>query len=116
MTDDSWLKPMDDRIACLRKETARIRKTMKTKTDTQGVKHITWVTKPEGSLVYDDAFWVKAQSWGTFVSVGADDLEIITSLTEEQCVNATRWYLKGLQEGWDDNNVVKHEGTVGGKL
>jgi hypothetical protein len=28
MTDDSWLKPMDDRIAQLREETARIRKTM----------------------------------------------------------------------------------------
>jgi hypothetical protein len=28
MTDYSWLKPMDDRIAQLRKETARIRKTM----------------------------------------------------------------------------------------
>ncbi len=71
---------------------------MKKNTDTQGVKHITWVTKPEGSLVYDDAFWVKAQSWGTFVSVGADDLEIITSLTEDQCVKATRFYLQGRQE------------------
>ncbi len=28
MTDYSWLKPMDDRIAQLREETARIRKTM----------------------------------------------------------------------------------------
>jgi hypothetical protein len=28
MTDDSWLKPMDDRIAQLREETARIRGTM----------------------------------------------------------------------------------------
>ena len=28
MTDDSWLKPMDDRIAQLREETSRIRKTM----------------------------------------------------------------------------------------
>ena len=28
MTDDSWLKPMDDRIAQLREETARIRKTV----------------------------------------------------------------------------------------
>ena len=28
MTDDSWLKPMDDRIAQLREETARIRKTI----------------------------------------------------------------------------------------
>jgi hypothetical protein len=64
--------------------------------------------------VYDDAFWVKAQSWGTFVSVGADDLEIITSLTEEQCVKATRWYLKCKQEGWDD--APTYDGTVGGKL
>jgi hypothetical protein len=115
MTDDSWLKPMDDRIAQLREETARIRKTMKTKTDTQGVKHITWVTKPEGSLVYDDAFWVKAQSWGTFVSVGADDLEIITSLTEDQCVSATRWYLKCRQEGFPEE-TNSYDSTVGGKL
>ena len=28
MTDYSWLKPMDERIAQLREETARIRKTM----------------------------------------------------------------------------------------
>jgi hypothetical protein len=28
MTDDSWLKPIDGRIAYLREETARIRKTM----------------------------------------------------------------------------------------
>jgi hypothetical protein len=28
MTDYSWLKPMDDRIAQLREETARIRKTV----------------------------------------------------------------------------------------
>jgi hypothetical protein len=27
---------------------------------------------------------------------------------------AIRFYLKGLQEGWDDS--VTHEGTVGGKL
>ncbi len=75
-----------------------------------------WVTKPEDAATIDDAFWIKKQRWGTFVSIGANDLEIITALTEEQCISATRWYLKGLQEGWDDNNVVKHEGTVGGKL
>jgi len=91
-------------------------KLMKTKVDTEGVKHITWATKPENVEIIDDAFWVRKQRWGTFVSVGADDCEIITSLTEEQCVSATRFYLKGLQEGWDDDNVVKHEGTVGGKL
>ncbi len=88
---------------------------MKKNTDIQGVKHITWVTKPESSLVYDDAFWVKAQSWGTFVSVGADDLEIITSLTEEQCVKATRFYLKGIQEGFPEESR-SYDSTVGGKL
>jgi hypothetical protein len=80
------------------------------------VKVLQWVTKPEDAATIDDAFWIKKQRWGTFVSIGANDLEIITALTEEQCISATRWYLKGLQEGWDDNNVVKHEGTVGGKL
>jgi hypothetical protein len=87
----------------------------KTKTNDE-VKVLKWVTKPEDVVTYDDAFWVKKQRWGTFVSIDADDLEIITSMTEEQCIAATRWYLKGLQEGWDDNNVIKHEGTVGGKL
>jgi hypothetical protein len=71
---------------------------MRKNTDIQGVKHIMWVTKPEGATVIDDAFWIKRQRWGTYVSVGSDDLEIITSLTEEQCVKATRWYLKFRQE------------------
>jgi hypothetical protein len=77
-------------------------------------KILQWVTKPEDAVIHDDAFWVKRQRWGTFVSVGADDLEIITSLTEEQCVKATRFYLQGCQEGWDD--APTHCGEVGGKL
>ena len=88
---------------------------MKTKTDSEGVKHISWVTKPEDAVVHDDAFWVKRQRWGTFVSIGADDLEIITALTEEQCVSATRWYLKGKQEGFTDD-ARTYDGVVGGKL
>lgn len=89
----------------------------KTKTDGQGVKHITWVTKPDNAIVYDEAFWVKVQRWGTFVSVGPDDLEIITALTEEQCVAATRWYLKGLQDNsFKYNEGVTYSGEVGGKL
>ncbi len=78
------------------------------------MKHITWVTKPEDVEIIDDAFWIKRQKWGTFVSVGADDREIITSLTEEQCIFATRFYLQGCQEGWDD--APTHCGEVGGKL
>jgi hypothetical protein len=89
----------------------------KTKTDGQGVKHITWVTKPEDAETIDDAFWIKKQRWGTFVSVGPDDLEIITALTEEQCVSATRWYLKGLQDNsFSNNSSVTYSGEVGGKL
>ena len=88
---------------------------MKTKTDNQGVKHLEWVTKPEDAVVHDDAFWVKRQSWGTFVSVGPNDLEIITSLTEEECVAATRWYLKAKQDGFT-NDAATYDGVVGGKL
>ena len=75
------------------------------------------MTKPEDAVIYDDAFWVKRQRWGTFVSVGADDLHIITSLTEEQCVKATRFYLKGLQDNsFEHNKGVTYSGEVGGKL
>jgi hypothetical protein len=86
-----------------------------TKTTENRVKKLEWVTKPGEAPVYDNAFWIKQQRWGTFVSVGADDLEIITSLTEEQCVKATRFYLKGLQEGFTDQ-AATYDGVVGGKL
>ena len=80
-------------------------------------KILQWVTKPEDVATIDDAFWVKRQRWGTFVSIGADDLEIITALTEEQCVSATRWYLKGLQDNsLKYNEGVTYSGEVGGKL
>lgn len=88
---------------------------MKTKTTNDGVKHLKWVIKPQDAAVYDEAFWVKKQRWGTFVSVGSDDLEIITSLTEEQCIEATRWYLKALQEGFTDD-APTYDSVVGGKL
>jgi hypothetical protein len=65
---------------------------------------------------YDDAFRVEEKKYGLWDSYDKDGKCIITALTEEECVRATRFYLKGLQEGWDDANIVKHEGTVGGKL
>ena len=64
----------------------------------------------------DDVFRVEEKKYGLWDSYDKDGKCIITSLTEEDCVRATRFYLKGLQEGWDDANIVKHEGTVGGKL
>lgn len=73
------------------------------------------MTKPDNAVVYDDAFWVRRQRWGTFVSVGADDLPIITSLSEEQCIAATRWFLKAKQEGFTED-ARSYDGVVGGKL
>ena len=64
----------------------------------------------------DDVFRVEEKKYGLWDSYDKDGKGILTSLTEEECVRATRFYLKGLQEGWDDANIVKHEGTVGGKL
>ena len=64
---------------------------------------------------YDEgAFYVKETRWKTWNSYDKDDKIIITSLTEEECVRATRFYLKGCQEGWGD--AVSYERTVGGKL
>lgn len=67
-------------------------------------------------MMYDDAFNVEKTRWGTWKSFDKNGNSLVTSLSEEQCVRATRFYLKGKQEGWDDSNVLKHEGTVGGKL
>ena len=42
---------------------------------------------------------------------------IVTSLNEEECVRATRWYLKAKQEGEFDKSPEKtYDSTVGGKL
>ena len=64
---------------------------------------------------YDDVFRVEEKKYGLWDSYDKDGKCIITSLTEEECVRATRFYLKGCQEGWGDD-IITHEGTVGGKL
>jgi hypothetical protein len=78
-------------------------------------KTLQWVTKPEDAVIHDDAFWVKRQRWGTFVSVGPDDRDILTSLTKEECVRMTRAYLKMRQEGFTDDSK-SYSSHVGGKL
>ena len=71
----------------------------------------------EDKIIHDDSFTVEKQRWGTYTSVGTDGRRLVTSLTEESCIQATRFYLKGLQEGWGDSNTSKsYEGVVGGKL
>lgn len=63
----------------------------------------------------DDCFRVEQKRWKTWQSYGKDEKGIITALTEEECIRATRFYLKGLQEGWDSETKT-YEGIVGGKL
>ena len=62
----------------------------------------------------DDAFYVEQKKYGLWDSYDKDDKGIITSLTEDQCVTATRWYLKCLQEGFEETKTYSSE--VGGKL
>jgi len=65
----------------------------------------------------DDAFYVEEKKYGLWQSHEPDGKGIITSLTEEECVRATRWYLKQKQEGAFDKVETKvYDGVVGGKL
>jgi hypothetical protein len=64
----------------------------------------------------DDAFYVEEKKYGLWQSHYPDGSGIITSLTEEECVRATRYYLKMKQEGAINENVVTYSGTVDGKL
>lgn len=63
----------------------------------------------------DEYFYVEKQRWGTWKSFTKDHKSLITSLSEEQCISATRFYLKGCQEGWESDGRT-YEGVVGGKL
>ena len=63
----------------------------------------------------DDVFYVEQKKYGLWYSTDKDGNGLITSLTEQQCISATRFYLKGRQEGFSEPEKV-HEGTVGGKL
>jgi hypothetical protein len=69
----------------------------------------------QGATLIDDAFTVRKQKWGTYVSYSEDGTELITSLTEETCIAATRWYLKARQDGFTEG-ATTYDGSVGGKL
>ena len=66
--------------------------------------------------LYDNCFYVKQRKWGTWDSIDKEGKCIITSLTEESCVRATRYYLKLKQENRLNDVGVSYESTVGGKL
>ena len=62
----------------------------------------------------DDVFYVEQKKYGLWYSTDKDGNGLITSLTEESCISATRFYLKGRQEGFTESKT--YESEVGGKL
>jgi hypothetical protein len=62
----------------------------------------------------DDCFYVERKMYGLWDSTDKEGNGLITSLTEEQCISATRFYLKGKQEGWPETKT--YSGEVDGKL
>jgi len=62
----------------------------------------------------DNAFYVDERKYGLWYSTDKDGNGLITSLTEQQCISATRYYLKGRQEGFPESKT--YESEVGGKL
>ena len=68
--------------------------------------------------LYDDCFYVEQRKYGLWYSTDKEGKGLITALTEEECIKATRFYLKLKQ---DEKNGLKIEtktysGEVGGKL
>ena len=71
------------------------------------------MTEPK---LIDDAFYVEKARF-LWHSKDKDGNGLVSAVTEAQCINATRFYLKGKQEGWsEDNSRVVNDGTVRGKL
>jgi len=65
----------------------------------------------------DNCFRAYETEFGLWHSVTKEGRELITAMTKDICVRATRFYLKGEQEGWSSENTrVVHDGFVGGKL
>ena len=64
----------------------------------------------------DDAFYVEEKKYGLWQSHYPDGAGIVTSLTEEECVRATRFMLKLKQENKLNEVGRTYSGTVDGKL
>jgi hypothetical protein len=63
----------------------------------------------------DEAFYVEQSNWKTWKSYDKDGKSLVTSLTYQACISATRFYCKGLQEGFGEG-TKSYEGSVEGKL
>ncbi len=68
----------------------------------------------EDKKLIDDCFYVQQKRYGLWDSTDLEGNGLVTSLTENQCISATRYILKGRQEGFPESKI--YEGKVGGKL
>ncbi|NBV57729.1 MAG: hypothetical protein EBR72_08060 [Bacteroidetes bacterium] len=68
-------------------------------------------------IVYiDDCFYVE-EKYGLWMSTLKDGEKLVTSLSKQLCIDHTRFFLKGRQEGWGiEQSRVVNDGKVGGKL
>ena len=64
--------------------------------------------------LYDDVFYVEEKKYGLWSSTDKEGNGFITSLTEEECVRATRWYFKAKQEGFEETQT--YNSYIAGKL
>jgi hypothetical protein len=69
----------------------------------------------------DDCFYVEQSRWKTWSSYTKDGKKLITSLHEDGCIHATRFYLKFKQENQFESenngeNMSKYSGTMDYKL
>lgn len=72
-------------------------------------------SKPNQENLIDDSFYVKQTRWKTWNSYDENNKVIITSLSEDSCIQSTRWYLKKKQDGFSNEDKI-FSGTVDGKL
>lgn len=54
----------------------------------------------ESLTLIDDFFTVTLRTWGTYASFDKNGEPLVTSLTEEDCIAATRFFLKQRQDGF----------------
>ena len=66
--------------------------------------------------MYDDCFYVEQKAFGTWQSFDKDGKGLVTSLHQETCVRATRYYLKLKQDGSINDSGVTYSSVVDGKL
>ena len=70
----------------------------------------------EEKQLYDDAFYDEKQRWGTWKSFDKEGNALVTSMTEEDTVRSTRYYLQLKQENRLNDVEVSYSSTVDGKL